>query len=371
VRPCRLRGRGSPARDRRIARNRRARSRQQTVRNRWRAGSGEAALARWLNSRLRPTPGQGRLQAPRTEPAGRRHGLLRRKNGQAIGRRAAGQVMGVDRMRDRLETEEVGLIGGRIEGVGRERRVGLNVKLQALLRPQNARMTVPAEKGVVDPTRGKDPRRHEVPLGTRGDRRFAGGQMILRLQHDALGFRLELRRCAAHDPGVKAETKRQRPYAQIAHGEPHGEGARGQRIARMSFVPERTGTLGPEGEFGAVGDRALVFPAAGKAVAVDWKRLAGRVRSERVELPLEMKSAAGNAIGPRDQQVVRQIERSRARRIAARAEQGRSPARPDKVIGGETRAQIRNDDGLGDAVMDCEGVRNPHAVSHPWIALSS
>jgi hypothetical protein len=61
-----------------------------------------------------------------------------------------------------------------------------------------------------------------------------------------------------------------------------------------------------------------------------------------VELPVEMESAAGNAVRPGDKQVQGEVERPGARRIAAGAEQGRASGRADKVIGRETRAQIRN-----------------------------
>ena len=187
--------------------------------------------------------------------------------------------------------------------------------------------------------------------------------MLVRLQHDALGFGLELRPRAARDPGMKAEAERQRRHAQIAHGEPHGQRAGGQRVARMSFVPERAGTIGPEGEFGAHRGRPLDSPAAGKAVAVDWKPLAWEVRSEWVKLSVEMKSSVGNSVRPWDKQVQGEIERSGARRIAAGAEQGRAPGRVDKVVRGKTRAQIRKDHGLGDAVVDCERVRGRHAAN--------
>ena len=97
--------------------------------------------------------------------------------GQPIGPRPAGQVMGVHGMGDRLETEEVGLIRGRIEDVGRERRIGFNLKLEAPAGPQNGRATVPAEEGVVDPARRERARGGEVPLG-------AGGAPALRLRAD-------------------------------------------------------------------------------------------------------------------------------------------------------------------------------------------
>ena len=48
----------------------------------------------------------------RPKPAADRHRLLRRKDCQAVGRRAARQVMRIYEMRDRLETEEVGIAGG-------------------------------------------------------------------------------------------------------------------------------------------------------------------------------------------------------------------------------------------------------------------
>ncbi len=101
--------------------------------------------------------------------------------------------MGVHGMGDRLETEEVGLIGGRVEDVGRERRIGFNLKLEAAVGPQDGRATVLAEEGVVDPAGRKRARGGEVPLGAGGRRRFAGGQMIVRLHDDPPGPGLEQR----------------------------------------------------------------------------------------------------------------------------------------------------------------------------------
>ena len=104
----------------------------------------------------------------RGKSTGRRQGFLRRQYGQPIGLRPAGQVMGIHGMGDRLETEEVGLIRGRIEDVGRERRIGFNLKLEAPAGPQDGSAAVPAEEGVVDPARRKRARGGEVPLGAGG-----------------------------------------------------------------------------------------------------------------------------------------------------------------------------------------------------------
>src|SRR5580658_7134124 len=131
--------------------------------------------------------------------------------------------MRINGMRDWLETEEVGLGGGRIEDKSRERRIGCDIKLKSPFRPKNSRATVPVEEGVIDPVGGKRARRGKVPLGTRRDRHFASGQMIIRLQYDALSFCVKLCPWAPHDPRVKAEAKRQRHGAEIADGEPHGQ----------------------------------------------------------------------------------------------------------------------------------------------------
>ncbi len=102
---------------------------------------------------------------------------------------------------------------------------------------------------------------------------------------------------------------------------------------------------------------------------MDGKSFARDVRREGVELAVEMKSAAGNAVRPWDEQVQGEIERSRADEIAAGAEQGRAPGRADKVISGETRAQIRNNDGLGDAVADRDRVGLDHWAKQPANSL--
>jgi hypothetical protein len=47
-----------------------------------------------------------------------------------------------------------------------------------------------------------------------------------------------------------------------------------------------------------------------------------------------------------------------------RAEQRRAPRLADEVIRGETCAQIRNNNGLGDAIVDTERVRDHHATNH-------
>src|SRR4029077_15051240 len=115
-------------------------------------------------------------------------------------------------------------------------------------------------------------------------------------------------------------------------------------------------------------------PAARKAIAVDWKPLTRDVRNEVVELAVKTEPIAGNAVRPWDKQVIGEIEWSRARRIVAGAEQRRAPRLADKVIRGETCAQIRNNNGLGDAVVDTEGVRDHHATNHRqygWHVMSS
>lgn len=80
-------------------------------------------------------------------------------------------------------------------------------------------------------------------------------------------------------------------------------------------------------------------------------RLARQVRSERVELAVEMESAAGNAIRPWDEQVQGEIERARAPWLVTGAEHMRPPRRAHEVVSGETGTKFRNNDDFGQAVV--------------------
>ena len=147
--------------------------------------------------------------------------------------------------------------------------------------------------------------------------------MIVRLHDDSPGLGLEQRSRAPHDPGVKAEAERQRLGREIANGEPHGEDAHVEGVARARFVPEWAWAVGAERQVDAVRRRAPDDPEARKAIAVDRERLAGQVRSERVEAAVEMEPAAGNAVRPWDEQVQGEIERARAQWVVTGAEQRR------------------------------------------------
>jgi hypothetical protein len=125
----------------------------------------------------------------RAKLAGNRHGFLRRKDSQPTGRCPTRQVMSINKMRDGLETEEVGIAAGRIEDVGRERRIGHDLEREPAFRPKNSCAAVPAEKRIVDPRRGKRTRRCEIPLWAGRDRRLADRQMVAILQRDSSSFR--------------------------------------------------------------------------------------------------------------------------------------------------------------------------------------
>ena len=83
-----------------------------------------------------------------------------------------------------------------------------------------------------------------------------------------------------------------------------------------------------------------------------------------VELPVKTEPIAGNTVRPWDKQVIGEIEWSRARRIVAEAGTKTCAQTLDKVIRGETCAQIRNNNGLGDAVVDTERVCDHHFTEH-------
>ena len=74
-------------------------------------------------------------EPPRSEEASRGHRLPRRENDKSIGAGTFWQIMRVDRVRHRFETEKVRVAGGRVEDVGREQRVGHNIERELLIGP--------------------------------------------------------------------------------------------------------------------------------------------------------------------------------------------------------------------------------------------
>jgi hypothetical protein len=124
--------------------------------------------------------------AARRVKAGNRQSLLWREDRKAIGLRAAGRVVRVDRVRNRLEAEEVCLVRRRIDDVDRKRGLGSNLERKFPIWPMDRRASVQIEKGVVDPAVRQAPGFGEIPIGARGDMGLARRQVVARFRHQSL-----------------------------------------------------------------------------------------------------------------------------------------------------------------------------------------
>ena len=104
-------------------------------------------------------------------------------------------------MRSWLETEEVGLGGGRIGDISRELRIGRDIKLKAPLRPKNSSRPSQSRKALLIQAEGsargvaKSHSTHEATVG------LAVWQVVVVLQHDPFRFSLQKRAWASNSQG--------------------------------------------------------------------------------------------------------------------------------------------------------------------------